>query len=295
MGAVWKDVIGYGKETTYGQAATTIDRWVRFRGGFKIIPKREKIDLSGTEEHRSQIEMVGGNIAVEGEISDIEMLPDHFQGILEGALGSKSGSTFKVVDGNLPSYTFVISYGGLLYKIVGCKIRSLSIEAEAGSILKASVGIVGKKPVDISNLPSRSYSDKLPFVCYKATLTWGGSSVRCQRASVSIENSLRYPFWELGDLYSANPSEGLASVTGSFRALWDSKEEFEDFLNCQRRALVITAQTAAGDQIEMKMSNVELTDFDFDRGDQDYDQTLNFKALYDESDASPIVVTVTTV
>jgi len=283
------------KESTYGTKATSGWSAVRFLGGFDMIAKPEKIDLSGTDERRSQVEMVKGNTRVEGTISDIQLQPDAFGVILEAALGSVSSGVYTVLNGTLPSLSLEVAYGGHVFEVLGAKVNTLRIEGEAGNLITANVGLVAQKMRELSSPTSRTYSTKKPFVCYKATLTWGGNEVRAQRFAIELNNNLRYPFWELGSEYSAEPSEGRVEITGEFRAIWDSLDEYNDFINCTRGALVINAQNTDGDTMEIRLGNIELTDFGFDRGDQDFDQTLNFKALYDSTDASPIKVTVTTV
>jgi len=293
-GAVWKDFVGYGKETTWGTKVVPT-AWARFRGGFDFVHKAEHIRLSGTDELRSYVKFVRGNISAEGSISDLELLPDHFGLLLEAALGSVNGSVYKVKHGGLPSLSVEVSHGGLLHEYVGTKISSLEISAEAGGLLRASTSFVGRLGRDLASAETRSYSSKEPFVCHGVTLTWGGSTIRAQTATVRIENPLRYPFWEMGDIYSAESTEGVAEITGEFRAIFDSTAEFDDFIAGTERTLVISGQNTAGDTIEIKMGTVRLKDFSRDRGDQNWDQTLSFEAIYNDSDGSPIVVTITTV
>lgn len=147
----------FGKETTYGTAATPKQRVEFSSEGFKWIPNKKDEGLLTGGLTDGKVETM--SIKTEGSISTIAK-PETVGYFLKGTLGVEAAITqnettkkylhsFTAVGNEeadvLPSYTFVLDRKAGVFAYTGVKMNTLSFNAAAEDRLKIDVSMNGKE------------------------------------------------------------------------------------------------------------------------------------------------------
>jgi len=294
MSQSWKRFIGMGIESTWATPVVPTV-WLRFVGDDSLTMTANIIELDGTEEARSKLAYADGDWTCEGDISDIEILPGLCRTLFKLAMGTETGSgpyVFTLIDDIMPSCTIELQRGNTqAYQYRGMKVNTMSISAAARETLKCNISMVGQREVELGSAEARTYLDETPFVFWQGIFKYkvdGGTldEYYVQEFSLDLNNNLRHPFMVSGQRYSREQTEGVRDVTGSFKTLFDAQAKalYDDALTFAEGEMDFTFTHADGAILKFEFPRVMLESPDFDRGDQDYDTTFNFRCFKTGSD-----------
>lgn len=253
--------IQFGKETTFGTAATMTDL-VNFTSESinTTVDKGDEGSLLASKTATNRDLMA---INVGGSISYI--LRPEFAGLLfHAALGGadsvttagtglyKHTMTLAGVNSDLPSLTITVDRKAACRAYTGCSISSLSLEAAAGDYVKGSFDIVGHSEA-AGTLASLSAYTVPSYRCTSATFSFGGSSLDISNCSITVDNALENaPRTYASGLYAGQPQHGKRSITVSFEIPYSSAIE-------TLRNTYLTTETNAAVILTFASSNSDYT------------------------------------
>ena len=174
--------------------------------GGNIGPVRETDNLSETDASRDRGITYVTQSGVEGE-PEIYVRDESIVFWLKAALGNHSPSagptnfTHTIIPGNtLPPFTCWKNLGDLLYEqYTNCKASSITISAEQGQPLTATVGIQGSKATRLTVAPDNAAAlpveNSTPYYYQRSTgagiVTLGGGATALVRSfELGIENNV---------------------------------------------------------------------------------------------------------
>lgn len=209
-----------------------------FTGG-NIGPVREMDNLSETDNSRDRGVAYVSTSGVEGS-PELYVRDRSIGQLLHGALGASA------VTGTAPDYTHIITPGATLPYFTAwrnisntlfeqyrdCKIGTLTISAEAGAPLTASVGLQGlqasRLAADPSVTPEIPLQSSDVYSFNDATITLGGGATAMVRSfELTIENSLTRQ--QTDDVVPIDVVEGTREVNLGFDLLFESLDEYNKF------------------------------------------------------------------
>jgi hypothetical protein len=250
----------WGKETTYGQAATvskTLGLPQSFDLGLELVEEDIYAGGRGYYDHL----YIGRNVNPSAEFY---MVDGTFLPFLLGSVtnsGTAAPYTHTVTLGNtLPSMTLEAVRGSIAERVVGALVSDWEISVEADGIVDVSLDFSAK---DVSFLtsytdPNISLPTTRPFKFTDMTVTWGGTTLgKVTSCSISGSNNLE-PLPRQGDVIP-----GYAILTAEYEAelelIWESYDLALDFLNATKRNLVVKfVRTAGQDEIEFDLNDCLL-------------------------------------
>lgn len=253
--------IQFGKETTFGTAATMTDL-VNFTSESinTTVDKGDEGSLLASKTATNRDLMA---INVGGSISYI--LRPEFAGLLfHAALGGADSVTtagtglykhtmsLAGVNADLPSLTITVDRKAACRAYTGCSISSLSLEAAAGDYVKGSFDIVGHNEA-AGTLASLSAYTVPSYRCTSATFSFGGSSLDISNCSITVDNALENaPRTYASGLYAGQPQHGQRSISVSFEIPYSSAIE-------TLRSTYLTTETNAAVILTFASSNSDYT------------------------------------
>jgi hypothetical protein len=250
----------WGKETTYGQAATvssTLGLPQSFDPGLELVEEDIYAGERGYYDHL----YIGRNVNPSAEFY---MVDGTFLPFLLGSVansGTAAPYTHTVTLGNtLPSMTLEAVRGSIAERVVGALVSDWEISVEADGIVNVSLDFSAK---DVSFLttytdPNISLPTTRPFKFTDMTVTWGDTTLgKVTSCSISGSNNLE-PLPRQGEVIP-----GYAILTAEYEAelelIWESYGMALDFLNATKRDLVVKfVRTAGQDEIEFDLNNCLL-------------------------------------
>jgi len=272
------------KQTALGTAATWADASSvknAFSGG-SIGPVREVNQLSETDSSRDIGVSFASTTGVEGS-PEVYVRDESISFWLWAALGASAVTgttnyTHTVTPANaLPYLTVWKSLGGTLFEqYQDCKVGSLSIKAEAGQPLTATIGINGRQSTRltaaIDNATPKTIENSLVYNYNKAAVTLGGSATAMVRSfEINIENNLTRQ--QTDDFIALDVYEGTREVTVSFDLIFDSLPEYNKFHYGSPSGTTVSDQVfttslqldfagvGANNNINFSLPNIAYTEF----------------------------------
>lgn len=236
--------LGGARQTAKGTAATFAAANA-FKNGFvggNIGPARETENLSETDASRDRGVTYVTQAGVEGE-PEIYVRDESVVFWLEAALGTRvtSGTTnltHVMTPGNvLPYISAWRNLGDTLYEQYrDCKVGSLSISAESGAPLTATIGIQGSKATRLTAAPdaatpipvenSSVYQFRRTAAVGIATLG-GGATALIRSFELGIENNVTRQYTD--DVEAYDVVEGTREVSLGFDMIFETLDEYNKF------------------------------------------------------------------
>lgn len=228
------------KQTGKGAAATLDVEAVKnaFSGG-NIGPVRETDNLSETDASRDRGVTYITTSGVEGE-PEVYVRDTSVAFWLHKALGTISSTTVA------PDYTHTITPGNVLpyvtvWRMIGdtlyeeyrdCKVGSISISAEAGQPLTASLGIQGLQSTRLTAAPDNAapiaVENSAVYSFNEAAVTLGGGATALVRSfELGIDNNLTRQ--QTDDVVPYDVVEGVREVSLGFDLIFESLDEYNKF------------------------------------------------------------------
>lgn len=227
-----------GKQSGKGTANTTVTTWdvTPFSGG-SIGPVRAIENLSETDSSRDQGVAYVQNYSVEGT-PEIYVRDANLHHVLESVLGtiSSTGSapnyTHTITPASvLPYYTFYREIGDTLYeRFEDCKVSEVTISAEAGQPLTASINIMGRNAVRLAAQPA-----SLPTPAAGAVYNYNEAAVEVASGSTALVGSFEVTIsnnvsmQQTDDAKPYDVVEGLREVSLGFTLIFETLDEYNRF------------------------------------------------------------------
>ena len=233
--------IAAAKQASKGSAATLVaaNAVKNALSGGNIGPVRETDNLSETDASRDRGVTYVTSAGVEGEpevyVRDSSIgfwLYAAFGAIATTGVGPNFVHTLTPAN-TLPYITVWKMLSDTLYEEYrDCKVASISVSAEAGAPLTASIGIQGAKstrltaapdqatPVPVENTDVYSYNDV-------AVTLGGGATALVRSFEFSLENSITRQ--QTDDVEPYDVVEGVREVSLGFDLIFESLDEYNKF------------------------------------------------------------------
>jgi hypothetical protein len=231
-------LFGIGKQASgKGTANSTASTWdvLPFSGG-SIGPVRSVENLSETDSSRDQGVAYVQNFSVEGT-PEVYVRDSNIHHILESVLGtiSTTGTTnfthTITAASALPYYTFYREIGDTLFeRFEDCKVSEVTISAEAGQPLTASLNIMGRNAVRLTSQPASiatTASDAVYNFNEAAVTLAGGSTALVGSFECTISNNVSMQ--QTDDAKPYDVVEGLREVSLGFTLIFETLDEYNRF------------------------------------------------------------------
>jgi hypothetical protein len=288
--------IAYVAETTPGTTPTTPSMTVLPYVKFDADLNKQFYDDNSVYADRQEHYVVKGNQKVSGSLS-ANLSHSNFAPLLQTLCGAafdtgvlKTGTTLKTL--TLEKWHPDIAKG---FIYTGCFADKAQIKVPVNNIATIDATIAGfnmtteTSPLDAS--PTAS-TDEQPFTHLGGTIQEGGSTVAYFSAiDVSIDNGSAAQE-VLGSVSPVGYTYGMSKITGTITAYLPDVALFTKFVNGTPTSLQFTLQDPAGNTLDFLLPNVTLTGIKAPaQGQAPIVQQITFKATYDGTEASSIVIT----
>ena len=252
----------YGKETTYGTAASPDSVFgipIDWDSGAEPV---EEVIYAG-DRSPFTIQRLGYDV---NPSASFYLVDGRFLPLLLGSVqntGTAAPYTHTVTVGpTLPSATIVAVRGSAAERVTGALVSEWEISSEADGFVEVSLSFAGKAMSILSPYsdPNIALPTARPFRHSDAVVTWGTTTLgRVTSISISGSNSLE-PLPRGSD----GTVGGYAILTAEYEAeievVWEDYTLATDFLNATRRNLSVKyVRTAGNDEIEFQLSECLLT------------------------------------
>jgi hypothetical protein len=252
-----------------------------FSGG-SIGPVRETDNLSETDANRDQGVAYVVTSGVEGS-PEVYVRDAGIGFLLFAALGADAPTgttpnyTHVLTPANtLPYYTFWRDIGDVLWeRYVDCKVSTLTISAEAGQPLTATVGVNGLVPTRLTSDPSTapviSLQSSQVYNFNQAAVTLsGGATTLIRSFELTIENNITRQ--QTDDVLPIDVVEGVREVSLSFDMIFSSLTEYNQFhyggaagtavsSNIYTTSSVFTFTQGANNEISFSLPSIAYQEF----------------------------------
>lgn len=228
----------FGIQSAKGTPATEPDVWTPFSGG-SIQPARTIDQLSETDATREQGQSFVQQTGTEGS-PELYFRPEIAHLVLEAALGDIGttgvGPFVHTVQPAevLPYYTIWRSQADTLWEqFVDCKASELSISADAGNPLTATINWLGRSATRLTTDPAllpwtATLQTGLPFNYNDAAVTLGGAATSLISSfDLSITNNASVQ--QTDDAVPYDVVEGQFEVTLGFDLIFETLAEYNKF------------------------------------------------------------------
>lgn len=263
-------------------AGTALTHRTPLSGG-NIQPSRVTDQLSETDASRDEGNLYVQQTGVEGT-PEIYVRPSVIGPILHAAFGvsNTSDDTTEFTLGNtLPYYTFYREVGGTIFEtFADCGVNELTISAEAGQPLTASIDIMGRSATRLASQPGSGFPD----VASDTPLNYNNASVKINDAATSKVGSFEFTLTnnltvqQTDDSVPYDWAPGLRSATLGFDLIFDTLADYAEF-HYPNGSGTGTAQSA-------NVGLIEDVEFSFTLGSDNL--TLTFPVLaYEEFEVAP--------
>lgn len=291
--------IHYIVESTYGTTPST-PTWTPFPNtGTNLSMSKDGIESEKLRGDRQVEDFRHGNQTISGDITtELEYgeLDDILEAVLCGTWSLdvlKSGLTRR-------SYTVERKFGDLTvpeyHRYTGCEFNTLAISVSPNAIVSATFGAIGKDiSIATTEVASSTYSapgSVQPFDSFTGSITEGGVSIATVTAiEMTLENGIE-PLFSIGSKTTNRPSIGKSRLTGTMTTYFESKTLYQKFINETSSSIVLTLVDIDGNSYEFDLPNVKYNSGQPDvSGEGAVTISMDFIALYDDTDESQIVIT----
>jgi hypothetical protein len=293
--------LGIAKETTFGTAvAPTVFI------PYDSIKNEDEIKKTVDEGRRGVLtkEFAIYNTTRHTKI-DVESIayPDTLGYFLLGILGKDTVTgaanpythKFQVLDSNAPSWTlsdYNVVSGTNERRYPGAIIDELDIKFDDDGVLKVSAKFQSK----ISTLVAKSTPTQTvtkPFMGWMASLQLGGvSNVNMLGGDISIKRANELVFAGNNTQDPTKYITGRIEMSGKLTFDVDDESEWLNYANGTQPALDITFAIDANTSLNIHASKIDISKAVVDRGSEFVRVDMDFKALYNVTDAGLAAITL---
>lgn len=270
--------------------------------GETLSANMEELRSNSINGNRAVEYVRGGNFDVGGGIP-FELPLLGFATILKHVLGDNATTgagpyTHTIKRGTLPAgLTIEKGFSDISQYFVytGVKINSMDFTISNSGLVTGTLNVLGK---DVSasgtSLGTPSSTTHTPIVHHEAAVNEGGASATVLGITGTITNNLKADDYNVGSRYRAALGEGKGDITGTVTFLFEDLTYFNKWLNETATSLDV-AFTVSGGSLVIDFPNVRYTGQASPaiETDQGLVVAMNFRAIYDNTDLSDVVITVT--
>lgn len=303
IAATSKSRIAYVAEATFGTTPTTPTlKEIRRTGG--------SLDMKKGTVRSDQIQL-DRNVRAEYMVShdvtgsiDFELNNASFDDFIEAVLGGTWGTNVVKVGNTQKFFTIeeTVDFGGGSFGYIrntGSIINTLDLNIAARQAARGSIGIMGKQQAyDTAIVTGATYTAPNAEAIFTADKVASLSVVSLSPApivkslSLQISNNARIRD-QVGSLYTEEFGVGQVDITGRLSAYFASNALAAQVLAHGTGALSFTIGVDANKKISISLPNIQLLNGSPRLGGPNDDVMIDvdFRALYDSSSVSSIVVT----
>ncbi len=185
-------------------------------------------------------------------------------------------------------------------RYTGMYANEFSMNCEAGSIITGSFAFVGKGgAVDSAIIAGATYTAAgvapvLDATSDFGTLTFTGlvGTPKLMSVSLNVTNNLR-PQKAIANIELVGVGTGRFELTGTIRAYFEDAELYQAYLDGDELALSFQVGRTAGSKYQVDVPKLKIESAEVVAGgnDQDIMVDLNFRGLYDTTEACTLKIT----
>ncbi|MFW0776296.1 MAG: phage tail tube protein, partial [Rickettsiales bacterium] len=262
-----KHTLHYIAESTYGTTPATPTWTPICHSACTLGMTKDAIEDDCLNATRQVKGLRHGNRQTSGDING-RLAYGEYDDLLEAALmGTWTSDELKVgvVERSFTFERYFDVGTDEYHRFEGCKINTMSISVEPNANVGLTFGIVGQD-LDSDNMTSQvasstysTASTSVPFDSFTGTITEGGSSIG---VVTSLELNLDNGYESIFALMSTTgiePTGGKSRLTGTCTVYYESKAQYEKFLNETSSAIVLTLTDTAGNDLSINLPNIKYT------------------------------------
>ena len=291
----------YVAESAYGTTPST-PTWTPLpHTGTTLALTKDGIESEKLRGDRQVEDFRHGNKSVAGDITG-ELEYAAFDDMLEAALCGTWATDVLKAGTTRRSFTFERKFADLAtpeyHRYTGCEVNALSISVSPNAMVTTTFGVIGKDlTTNTTQVASSTYSSDVgnsPFDSFTGSILEGGSSIGVVTAfELSLENGIE-PLFAVGSQTTNRPSIGKSRLTGTLTTYFESKALYDKFINETSSSIALTLTDLDGNDYLIELGNVKYNSGQPDvSGEGAVTIALEFVGLYDDVDASNIVITRT--
>lgn len=265
--------VGFGKETTFGQKASSPNNWIGIVQSFSPEESNNMETQYGLGSRNFLQSKIGSKTyggSVEYLVQNIDML----EGVL-GAMSDNGTDTKTFTEANdLPSYTFSSGFLGatdFVRDYVGCKIDTFTISAEKEEALTAELEFVAKDMQDGTSGTAPVADTSSYFSFYEGKVTINGvEQALVEEFELEISNGLEGLFAINGEKTVARIQEGNREYSLSVGFIFEDTAQFELFKNGTEFDVALDFVAPDGRELHFDLTGCRYDSNEIELGAEDY-------------------------
>lgn len=265
--------VGFGKETTFGQKASSPNNWIGIVQSFSPEESNNMETQYGLGSRNFLQSKIGSKTyggSVEYLVQNIDML----EGVL-GAMSDNGTDTRTFTEANdLPSYTFSSGFLGatdFVRDYVGCKIDTFTISAEKEEALTAELEFVAKDMQDGTSGTAPVADTSSYFSFYEGKVTINGvEQALVEEFELEISNGLEGLFAINGEKTVARIQEGNREYSLSVGFIFEDTAQFELFKNGTEFDVALDFVAPDGRELHFDLTGCRYDSNEIELGAEDY-------------------------
>jgi len=292
-----RSALGFISEVTFGTTPTTPTLTTLPINSHSLDLTKATLTSAEIRADRQVAVLRHGNRNIAGDI-DVDFRAEDFDALLEAAFfGTISTGVLKV--GTTKKFMTIEDQAQDISQFrtfTGCMVSSMEMSIKPNAITTAKFSIAGKDMVQsgtsVSADPFDPDSGTQPMDSFSGLMKEGGSSSAILAGvDFKIDNSLK-PVFVLGSPTTPSMEYGLAVVTGTLTAYYQDATIINKFINETETSLEFNV-TDGVNNYQFKMPKVKYTGAAVPVANpQSRMVTLPFQALYNSSDATNLILTI---
>ncbi|MEM4288022.1 MAG: phage tail tube protein [Candidatus Caldarchaeum sp.] len=258
---VYRKLVTYGEETTYGVTPENVSEWIggvtSFNGSVETVSETTPI-LSGGRMFSTLVHGVDVTPTVEFYIQTARFLKYAFGKVTNTGTAPPYTHLLEIAEGyELPSITFLEQRlggrsHGYLYN--GCRADKLTLSWEADSLLKASITFVSNKVSKTTSLPAITADNRPYFRTSSKTVEVDGNQIGyVVSGSVTISNN-HTPFPRSGD-FSSKHVAGNAECEAELELYYVDSSFMDMMLNKTKFDVKVRFSRGEQDYVELRLED----------------------------------------
>lgn len=293
--------LSYIPETTFGVTPAGSFQEIA-KTSFSVNLTKDRVEgqdlqadrMSRYDRHGNR--QVGGDLVVDLKDGEYD---DFIASVMLSDWQTDVGNPDFIKVGTTPKYFSIEEYATDIDQarlFTGCTISSMAVSLASNQTVQTTFGIVGKD-MTISTIEKTTVqqSSNQPFDAYSGDLAIGnvgGSSPVAVVSSMDFTLSNDFtPAFVIGDDSAAQLSYGMASVEGNLTIYYEDSSIINRFLNEVETEVEVSVADPSGLTYKFLFPKVKLNGAEASvSGPKDRFITMPFKALYDATENSSLVI-----
>jgi len=290
--------IGIIKESVLGTTPATPTLESQRFSSTNFSVERSELEDTSKANTRQKLYVKTGNKTVNGSLSG-PLAHNNYDVLLESVMFNEWDTNVLKLGDTLVSMTVEENASDITqYKINrGVVANSMTVTSPADGLSTISFDFLGMSQemsgTSVSASPYTAQAVRQPMTHCGGTINEGGTAIGIvTEIDFTISNNLSSQFvW--GDCDPSDIIEGRVDVTGTMSVLFSDAALYNKFMDDTSTSIDFELDDGDGNTIKFDMPNVRYTgaDMPIDEGSGPRIITLPFRAVYDASEESTLVIT----